>query len=35
VTQRNARPLPLNFQGDLAKACADEAHRLTLYECRH
>jgi hypothetical protein len=30
VTERNARPLPLNFQGDFAKACADETHAVTL-----
>ena len=30
VTQRHARPLPLNFQGDFAKACADETHAVTL-----
>jgi hypothetical protein len=30
VTQRDASPLPLNFQGDFAKACADETHAVTL-----
>jgi hypothetical protein len=30
VTQRYASPLPLNFQGDFAQACADETHAVTL-----
>jgi hypothetical protein len=30
VPQRQADPLPLNFQGDFAKACADETHAVML-----
>ncbi len=30
VTKRDARPLALDLQRDLAKTCADEAHGLRL-----
>jgi hypothetical protein len=34
VAKRDARSLAPDFQSDLAKACADETHTLTLYDCR-
>ena len=34
VTKRHAGSLAPDFQPDLAKACADETHNSTLYECR-
>src|SRR5438552_4497424 len=34
VTKRHAGSLASDFQPDLAKACADETHNSTLYECR-
>ena len=33
VAKRDARSLAPDLQPDLAKACADETHGLTLYEC--
>src|SRR5207244_8618812 len=30
LTQRHPRSLALNFQGDLAKACADKTHGVML-----
>src|SRR5437773_7483632 len=33
MTKHHARSLAPHLQGDFAKACADEAHGLRLYEC--
>jgi hypothetical protein len=34
VAKRDARSLAPDLQSDLAKACPDETHGLTLYDCR-
>jgi hypothetical protein len=34
MSQRQARPLPLDFERDLAQACPDKTHNETLIE-RH